>query len=85
MKPTDNTCLSHVIVYRRLATSAIPTQDIFSTHGTSNAVAAVSDVAGGTSTGAVTNPCAGVAAVGDVANSDAVTAPLLVSRQPWPA
>ena len=31
MKPTDNVCPSHAIVYRRLATSASPTRDIFST------------------------------------------------------
>ena len=31
MKPTDNVCPSYAIVYRRLATSASPTRDIFST------------------------------------------------------
>ncbi len=31
VKPTDNTCHSHFIVYRRLATSASPTRDIFPT------------------------------------------------------
>ncbi len=30
MKPTDNVCPSHAIVYRLLATSASPTRDIFS-------------------------------------------------------
>jgi hypothetical protein len=31
MKHTDNACPSHAFVYRRLATSASPTHDIFST------------------------------------------------------
>ncbi len=31
MKPTNNSCPSHAIVYRRLATSASPMRNIFST------------------------------------------------------